>query len=385
MKVLDYVLSIKNEYQTKFNDYNCLDLKLMIEKLNFPEYNNFAKCVDIIQYNEFCLLSYSLIKGGNIDIFDNPDSIYRDCRGTVINLKTDELVLLPFHKFFNIDEISETSLFSVLEKLKTAKTIEITDKMDGSMISARFYDNDFFIAGTGSLTEDKNSRLTEAKSYLSENYKSLLKDNPFYTFMFELICSQQQIVKYKEKDYGLYLVGARHIKTGKLLDYSTLFSLSKFYDVKITNIEKHSLEEILNMRDKFSCIEKEGWVLKVDDILYKIKCDDFVNMHRLSNYSPNTIFKLWKEGKLDDLKPNMSEPLKNYVDEYINKFKEYANKINKEIEINYSKFSNIENMKEFALEVNKSDLDNRMKGFMFCKKRNKDIDVFKGLNYEDIK
>ena len=58
--------------------------------------------------------------GINTDLFTNPHSIYREGRSLVINLNTEEIVLCPFRKFFNIDEIEETSMSIVQEQMKTA-------------------------------------------------------------------------------------------------------------------------------------------------------------------------------------------------------------------------------------------------------------------------
>ena len=186
IRAVDYVLNIKREYVRKFGRES-YDLKEMISTLNTFEYDNFSKCVDIVQKGEFCLLSYSLIKGGDIDIFDNPDSIYRDLRGTVVDLKREKLVLLPFHKFFNIGEIQESSIETVVEKIKDADTVEITDKMDGSMISISCYEGNIFVAGSGSLSEEKNPRIPEAKAYLTKDHIAMIKQYDNFTFMFELI------------------------------------------------------------------------------------------------------------------------------------------------------------------------------------------------------
>ena len=47
---------------------------------------------------------------------------------------------------------------------------------------------------------------------------------------------------------------------------------------KMVEIEKHTLDEILALRNAFQCDEKEGWVLFVDGILYKAKCSDYLEM-----------------------------------------------------------------------------------------------------------
>ena len=380
--ILSYVLKIRDLYREKTHDWICCDLLQMIRTLDVSEYNNFEKCTVIVQNREFVLLTYSIIKGGDSDLFTNPDSIYRNCRGTVIDMKCGELVLLPFRKFFNIGEISETSLSVVAEKLKNAHIVEITDKMDGSMISVTQYHGEIFLAGSGSLTEEKNSRLKEARYYLLEGYKALCSDWQEYTFMFELIGKEPQIVQYPRDKWGLYLTGARRKSDGELLTYSKLKYLAGTYHIPMVNIESLSFNEILEKRKDYSCLEKEGWVLRVDDTLYKVKCEDFASMHRLASTNPNGILNLWREGKLDDIKSRMSDSMREYVERYTDRFHIYARRMTEEINSLYSKYSDIDDMKEFALAI--KNLDKKTQGYMFCLKRGKPMDIFKGVEYSDI-
>ena len=380
-KITDYIFKIKHLYEEKFGETS-FDLAYMIQKLDLPEYNNFAKCTVIVQKDEFCLLTYSLIKGGDSDLKTNPDSIYRDLRGTVLDMKEETLVSLPFHKFFNINEIAETQLPLVLEKIKSAKILELTDKMDGSMITVSLYKGKPFIAGSGSLSSEKNSRLDEAREFLTSKYIALIESLPSHTFMFELIGKEPQIVKYPRDKWGLYLTGARNKESGELLTYSELDTLSKKYEIPMVSIETHTVDEVLSMRDKFSCLEKEGWVLRVDDTLYKIKCEDFLNMHYLSTTSPSGILSLWRENKLDDLKARMSEPMKKFIEDYEKKFSLYAQKLDSQIQESYKRYSNLESMKDFALAIKKEP--SRIQGFLFAIKRNKPLDLFKGITYQEI-
>lgn len=67
-KALEYIVNIKHLYNSRFG-YDILDLAEMIRKLDIPEYNNFAKCVNIVQKDSFALITYSLIKGGDSDLY----------------------------------------------------------------------------------------------------------------------------------------------------------------------------------------------------------------------------------------------------------------------------------------------------------------------------
>ena len=71
-------------------------------------------------------------------------------------METEEIVVAPFRKFFNINEIPETSLDVVTKEIQAADLVEITNKLDGSMVSVRWYDGQIFLAGTGCI--DKSNR-----------------------------------------------------------------------------------------------------------------------------------------------------------------------------------------------------------------------------------
>ena len=105
-----YIMGIKDAYVAKFGQmdtYSCIE---MAQRLQTDEYSNFLRCTDIHVCGALNGFKYSLIKGGKTDLYANPDSIYREMRGLVINMETEEIVVAPFRKFFNINEIPETSL-----------------------------------------------------------------------------------------------------------------------------------------------------------------------------------------------------------------------------------------------------------------------------------
>lgn len=382
-----FVIEIKQKYIEQTNDTECVDLKKMITVLDTDLYNWFDQCTVIVQRGVYALITYSLIKGGETDLFSNPNSILRNCRGTVINMQTCELVLLPFQKFFNINEIEECSMKVVTEKIKHAKIIEITDKLDGSMIAMRYYNDGIFVGSTGSLSERKNPRLKICRKFITDGHKKMFMDNSDWTFMFECILFKfPQIVEYpKEKD-GIYLIGARNIHTGETLPYYKLKEFAKTYNISMTEIENHSLNEILGMTNKYQAKEKEGWVLRVDDTLYKMKCDDYLEMNKLLGTSPNVILRAWLAGVLDDAKAYYANS--SYMIEYIENFERMFQKfadINAQI-VNqyYEQFKHIKDIKDFAIAVKQSKIPKKYKSFVINKRNGVDNYYFNRVRYQKI-
>ena len=160
--VLNKFIEIKNEYINKIGKISysytskqtCLER--WIEELNniepinqYQEYRNIVSCLELNQYNNGLLIRYgrySNIYDGEVD--DSPEDFwnkyngfYRECRSLVIDVEKNCIILSPMKKFFNINEIEETTLENIQRRIDKAKTVEFSDKLDGSMQSARWYNN----------------------------------------------------------------------------------------------------------------------------------------------------------------------------------------------------------------------------------------------------
>ena len=86
----NYIIKIKDDYIEAFGELDTFSIKEMCERLNTPEYNNFLLCVDIKKQGSLNLFCYSFTKGGELDMFSNPNSIYREMRGVVIDIENEE-------------------------------------------------------------------------------------------------------------------------------------------------------------------------------------------------------------------------------------------------------------------------------------------------------
>ena len=79
--VFNIVMNIKKDYINKFNDNN-MDFKAWLEKLNKEEYNNIFSCLQLNQDGNILLIRYGLDEMQK-GMWDNPNSIYRECRSIV--------------------------------------------------------------------------------------------------------------------------------------------------------------------------------------------------------------------------------------------------------------------------------------------------------------
>lgn len=251
-----------------------------------------------------------------------------ESRSVVIDLLNEELVLTPFSKFFNINEREETSEEIIKEKIKSAKTFEITNKLDGSMQSARYYKGDYIMSGSRALDPNQSYRLQNGYNYLTDGHKQMLKDNPGLTFIFENISpDDKHVVEYQEEDFGLHLIGARNVHNGNHLTHMQFSLIAKRYGVKCVELISSSLEELMALMSTSNGLELEGWVLNIDGQFVKLKTDSYVMLHSAveDSLSPNMIIRSIYNNTYDDFiskvppayRPsveNVASSVFNYID-----------------------------------------------------------------------
>lgn len=375
--VLNVVKQIKSEYKIKVGKIDTYDFKTWLEILNKEKYNNIFECLQINQKDKIILIRYGLaeIQEG---LWEDKNSIYRECRSVVIDLETEELILTPFRKFFNLNEVEENKIENIIEEMKSATIVEITDKLDGSMQSARYYNGEIFIAGSMAIDKSDSWRLEDGYSKLTEKHKEVIKKNPDYTFVFEYISIKDaHVVKYTKSEEGLYLIGMRNVKTGEQLSYKDLKLLSESANIPMAKIEDYTLGEIIELSKTLRADKKEGWILNIDGHLIKIKCDDYVQLHRLLDKvsSINVIIESVAENRVDDLLSKVPDAYRDRVLIAVNKLLEYKNNMNQRIDATY-KIAPKDNRKEFMIWLDKNcDLD--IKSYVRNKYLGKEYNLFK--------
>ncbi len=349
--VLQLVTEIKRKYVASFG-LDTYDFKTWIAKLGKQEYHDIFDCLHINQKDEFMLIRYDLTEVQQ-QMWEDPNSIYRECRSVVIDVKREELVLTPFRKFFNLNEVEENQLERIAEKFRSAQTGEVANKLDGSMQNARWYNGQLFVAGSMALDARDSWRLAEGYAMLTESYVRMIQSRPDLTFIFEYISKKDaHVVVYEEKNEGMHLIGARSVETGEHLPYHKLIELADHCEIKVVDLEQKTLEQLLVDMKQMKSNEKEGWVINVDGHYVKVKCDDYVNIHRLLDRvsSVNVIIEAIADETFDDLVSKVPDSYKERVNNVANLIFTYLKKMKEQINEWYAKAPK-KTQKEFMIWV----------------------------------
>lgn len=285
-----------------------LSFEEMIADLNKPTYNEFAQGLQFNQHNEYLLIRYGVLSELQEGFWNESDSIYRECRSLVLDLSLGNIVTTSFRKFFNLGEIPETSYQAVEEKINTANSFTVTEKLDGSMQVANWYQGELWVNGSMALKGENSWRLTMGMNMLTVEHIEMLRNNPNLCFIFEMVSPENpHVVRYEEEEEGMYLIGIRNKLTGIEAGYHFIEYMAHMYNVPKADQEHYTLPELIREMKEIKAVNKEGWVLSIDNykssLKVKIKGDDYVMIHRVLDRfaSDNMVVEAVARGTIDDI------------------------------------------------------------------------------------
>jgi|LakMenE01Jun11ns_1017448.scaffolds.fasta_scaffold9871269_2 RNA ligase len=235
------------------------------------------------------------------------DEITVQCRGLVTNSK-GEIVARPFTKFFNYEELTPEEIPN--------EYFDVYEKMDGSLGILFNYQDEWILATRGSFTSSQSIKGRE----LLEKY-DYNRLNPDYTYLFEIIYSENRIVcVYDFED--LVLLGMVHTLTGDEVN----IHYTDNYDIRLKNLLNNigfnivtlyktwgeGFDELKNDISK----DKEGYVIRFKNgFRMKIKGEEYVRLHRIiTNISNRDIWEYLKDGRpLDDILDKVPDEFYDWV------------------------------------------------------------------------
>lgn len=318
------------------------DEKELLYKISGVEDTDFEGLTDnqLLRYLAVVLRTVTYLQKDNLLLMKYSKTIWntgwhnlaKQCRGKVIDLNTRKVVIYPFNKFFNLNEVDETDLDKIYSLLEGADYISVTDKKDGSAIIVTNYNGEIIINTNG---EFDNEQVTLAKDLFEKKYSYFYNNVPEgYTFIFELIHPKNRIVLDYGNEQTLYLLAVRNLSDLQLLKYFELVEISKKYGLDITeSFEFSDLDSFIEKTEETENI-KEGWVFRVingdTDMMFKLKYQEYFRLSRIKSIpSLKKVYTLLQTDKLDDVLAVAESDIKNAVMgdiqvlfDYIEKFKD---------------------------------------------------------------
>ena len=369
------IFSILNPYkefaEADENYINSLSLDMLNDKNLLKYFAMIVTSINLTHYKCYLLLKYSET------IYNiGWNKLSNVCRGKVINLSNYKVAVYPFDKFFNLNEMPEISEDVVFDYINKAKTITVTEKMDGSCIAVTRINTENYIINTNGGFTNIQTKLAE--ELLRKKYPGFYKHMPLnVTYIFELIHPEDKhIVDYGEEKQ-LCLLGARNILTENLFDYELLKKHADAFNLTLVKqFEFTTLNEFIKIV-KGEYENKEGFVFRLIgedfDVMFKLKYTEFVNLHRLKEHiSIKNVYKNLNsvenyinsiDGKLLEGVLATLEEISQIKNKAINHIEKITPELMSKYRISYEDFENLNDKNhpnrqkviEFITEIQKNE------------------------------
>lgn len=284
------------------------------------------------------------------------DEVTLMCRGLITDDRTGKIIIKPFPKFFNYEEVPDQVPWA------TSDYVYVQDKMDGSLGIFFNYEGEWIMATRGSFTSDQAIRGLEI---LKEKY-TLPAFDPSFAYMVEIIYPENRIVvdygKEKITFLGVVLNRTYNWNPGNdELHWTTAMAILKARGIKksdiVETVQVFDLDhELYHTLKKRNFANKEGYVLRFfpSNFRCKIKFEDYITLHRI--LTGVSSYDIWEnlmkfgdlpEAFLNDVPDEFYEWVKN-TKEAILKNRNFIESSHRAV---YEIFEGIENQKEFALKI----------------------------------
>jgi RNA ligase len=254
------------------------------------------------------------------------DEVTVQCRGLITEDTTGTILVRPFKKFFNYEEVVGKGIIP-----SQGDYVYIQEKMDGSLGILFNYEDEWIMATRGSFASEqaiKGLEIVKSKYFLDSWSKE-------YAYLMEIIYDANRIVVRYDEEKVVFLSvvlneGWRwmptddtelHWTTAKMVLHAN--GVEEDDLVKTEQYFSFSDELYKSLKEKNET-NKEGFVLRFQpgNFRMKIKFEDYVRLHKImTNLSTTAVWEVLSTGgSMDDL-------LKDVPDEFYQKIKEYQEEL----------------------------------------------------------
>lgn len=309
----------------------------------FEEFQKVCKNISFTYTDDFVLMHYKPTwvlyedvkdSEGIEKVWNDREGLLRYCRGIVFHRRSGVLVINPYAKFFNIGEIEECTAVNIVNRWEHGTCTEVSEKVDGSMINARYFNGKVVVSSSTQLEGNKCPQLKEAEE-LMKDYAGLLKTYPNITFIFELVSPNDRHIVYYKGGAKLILIGMKSTHSEHTFAYKRLLEVADEWNIPATEVYGITLKDVLRSRDEKKAEEAEGFVVNIDGYRAKIKYNDYLKACRSQEgLGPNGIVKAVADGNIEELELayNFKE---GYVREIVQNVGRYVKAYGEEIEKAY--------------------------------------------------
>ena len=257
------------------------------------------------------------------------DDVTMQCRGLITEDTTGKVLVRPFKKFFNYEEVVGKGVIP-----SKGDYVYIQEKMDGSLGILFNYNGEWVMATRGSFTSDQAIRGMEI---LKRKYPVF--DRAWmteYVYLVEIIYPENRIVV----DYGeekitfLSVVLNEGFSGWTPTDEPEVHWTTAQMVLHNNGVDEDDLvktEQHFNFSDELykslkekNETNKEGFVLRFQpgNFRMKIKFEEYVRLHKImTNLSTTAVWEVLSEGG------SMESILTDVPDEFYDKIKEYENEL----------------------------------------------------------
>ena len=260
--------------------------------------------IRVVSEGDYLLFSYTKDAAYN----RNWLPVERVSRGLIFNWRTTELVALPFPKFFNLGEVTETKVANL-----PTEPPQVTTKLDGSLGIGAILNGQYRIVTRGSF---QSEQAIWATAFVNRQYANQTWPADI-TFLFEIIYPENQIVVNYRGTKALYLVGAYNLKDYTDYDYTALQGFARQYNFKLVAKATGSVKELVDQ--SLSLRGVEGWVLRYNNGLrVKVKTAEYLELHRLlSHLSAARIQEAMLSNEVVELIKDLPEEFRTKIEQVV--------------------------------------------------------------------
>jgi RNA ligase len=216
------------------------------------------------------------------------DSVTLSCRGLIIDSITGEVIIKPFEKFFNYEEVPEEIPW------ETSEYVYVQEKMDGSFGILFNYRGNWIVATRGSFTSAQAIRGLE----IAKRKYDLSKFMSSIAYLIEIIYPENRVVVSYDQETIVFLGASLNLhypydenelsefnwQTSKVIFAASEIQREDIVESRMvergkSGFGKGLFEELKSLNIK----NKEGFVLRFYPSNYrcKIKFEDYIALHKI--------------------------------------------------------------------------------------------------------